>query len=315
MISNYKYFLVIAEELSISNASRKLFVSHQGLSKYIKSLEEEFGTALFERKPKFALTPAGKILMESLREVELIEKNFYEELKNIKNSKAGEIRFGITEGRYSIVIPKLLKKFYEIYPNVKLKIFRESSLKMQDMIHNNSLDLFLAGTDNLDMTNLKSRTVVNESMYIVISDNLLEKYFPETFPECKKKFENGVDLKLFEEIPFVLSEKKLVSRILLDKYLNDRNITLNCINELTQPEIFLSLSAEDYAASFCLSMYLSGIEQFSKFENEISHLNVFPIKDFFLKNNLSLIYHKNKKFPSYVNDFMEIVKEICNPYT
>lgn len=314
MISNYKYFLALAEELSISKASEKLFISHQGLSKYLKLLEEEFGIIFFERKPKFSLTPAGKILLEKLRQIELIEKNIYEEIQDIKNSNVGEIRFGITEGRYSIVIPKLLKKFYEKYPNVKLKIFRKPSLELQNMIHDNSLDLFLASTDNLDMSYLKAKTVISESLYVVISDNLLKEYFSTSFPKCKKNFKKGVDLKSFEKVPFILSEKKLASRILLDKYLENTSINLNCINELEQPEIFLSLSSEDYAASFCLSMYLSGIKQFNSNKN-ISNLNVFPIRNFSLRNNLSLIYHKNKKFTSYFKDFMETVKEICNPYT
>ena len=314
MLSNYRYFLVLAEELSISKASEKLFISHQGLSKYLKLLEEEFGIIFFERKPRFSLTPAGLILLNKLREIELIEKNIYEEIQDIKNSKIGEIRFGITEGRYSIVIPKLLKRFYEKYPNIKLKIVRKPSLELQSMIHDNSLDLFLSGTDNLDMTYLKAKTIVNESLYVVISDNLLKKYFSDYFPKCKKIFKKGVDLKLFEKIPFILSEKKLASRILLDKYLEDTGIVLNCINELAQPEIFLSLSSEDYAASFCFTMYLSGIKQFNSNRN-VSNLNVFPIKNFSLRNNLSLIYHKNKKFAWYFSDFMKIVEEICNPYT
>lgn len=314
MISNYKYFLALAEELSISKASEKLFISHQGLSKYLKLLEEEFGIIFFERKPKFSLTPAGKILLEKLRQIELIEKNIYEEIQDIKNSNVGVIRFGITEGRYSIVIPKLLKKFYKKYPNVKLKIFRKPSLELQNMIHDNSLDLFLASTDNLEMTYLKAKTIINESLYVVISDNLLKEYFPATFPKCKKNFKKGVDLKSFEKVPFILSEKKLASRILLDKYLENASINLNCINELAQPEIFLSLASEDYAASFCLSMYLSGIKQFNSNKN-MSNLNIFPIRNFSLRNNLSLIYHKNKKFASYFKDFMETVKEICNPYT
>lgn len=38
MLNKYLYFMTIAEELSISKAAQKLFISHQGLSLYLKNL-------------------------------------------------------------------------------------------------------------------------------------------------------------------------------------------------------------------------------------------------------------------------------------
>ena len=313
MLNNYEYFLVLSEELNISNAAKRLFISHQCLSKYLKGIEENYGVSFFERKPKFALTPAGEVMLETLRQIELAEQNLENQLIDIKEAKSGTINFGIPEGRYSILVPKLLKEFYDLYPKVKLNIHRETSPKMQEMVLDNSLDLFLSGISNITIHNLKYEIVLNEQMYIVISDNLLKQYFPHKYPECKKNFAKGVDLRLFQEVPFVLNEKNFNSRILLDRHLSELGISLNCINELTQPDIHYLLCAEDYAASFCLTMYLSGINQLNKFNNTKSHLNVFPIANFTAENPLALIYHKNKKFPSYINDLKKIIKKYCIP--
>ena len=65
MFTNYHYFLVLAEEGSISRAAERLFVTHQCLSKYISNLETEYGVTLFERKPVFTLTYAGKLMLEA----------------------------------------------------------------------------------------------------------------------------------------------------------------------------------------------------------------------------------------------------------
>lgn len=315
MISNYKYFLVLSEELNISNAAKRLFISHQCLSKYIKGLEEQYGVSFFERKPKIALTPAGKVMLDTLREIELAEQNLENQLIDIKEAKSGIINFGITEGRYSILVPKLLKEFHDLYPKVELNIYRGTSLKMQEMILDNSLDLFLSGISNITSHNLKYDILLNEQMYIVISDNLLKKYFSHNYPKCKETFEKGVDLRLFQEVPFVLNKRNFNSRILLDKHLSELGISLNCISELTQPDIHYLLCAEDYAASFCLTMYLSGINQLNQFNNTNSYLNVFPIANFTAENPLALIYHKNKKFPSYTNELKKIVKKFCSPYS
>ena len=315
MLNNYEYFLVLSEELNISNAAKRLFISHQCLSKYLKGIEENYGVSFFERKPKFALTSAGKVMLETLRQIELAEQNLENQLTDIKEAKSGTINFGITEGRYSILVPKLLKEFHDIYPKVKLNIHRATSPKMQEMVLDNSLDLFLSGISNITTHNLKYEIVINEQMYIVISDNLLKQYFPHNYPKCKENFAKGVDLRLFQEVPFVLNEKNFNSRILLDRHLSELGISLNCINELTQPDIHYLLCDEDYAASFCLTMYLSGINQLNQFNNTKSYLNVFPIANFTAENPLALIYHKNKKFPSYTHDLKKIIKKYCIPHS
>ncbi|MBN1468302.1 MAG: LysR family transcriptional regulator [Fusobacteriaceae bacterium] len=315
MLNNYDYFIVIAEELNISNAAKRLFISHQCLSKYLKNLEERYNVTFFDRKPKLKLTTAGEIMLQTLRNIELLEKNLENQLSDINETNSGTIHFGIPEGRYSIIVPKLLKAFRDIYPNVDLVIHHATSLQMQDMILENSLDLFLSGISNLSNSLLKYDIILNEKMYLIISDNLLKKSFPENYPQCKETFKNGVDLKLFEHVPFVLNKKNFNSRILLDNHLKKLGITLNCINELTQPDIHYLLCAEDYAASFCFSMYLSGINQLNKFSDNKSLLNVFPIIDLDEVSPLALIYHKNKIFPSYINDFKRILKNLCNPYS
>ena len=314
MISNYHYFLVLAEELNISNAAKRLYISHQCLSKYLKGLEEAYGVTFFERKPKFSLTHAGNIMLKTLREIERSEQNLESQLADIKESKSGVIKFGITEGRYPIIIPRLLKEYRDRYPNVELTVYSMTSPQMQELVLNNELDLFFAGTGNLISRNLKHSLVLNEHMYLVISDNLLRQYFPEDYPGCISRFEAGVDLALLQQVPFVLNKPNFNSRIMLERHLQRRGITINCVNELTQPDIHYRLCAEDYAASFCLTMYLPGVSQLNQLGGSGSRLHVFPIKDFKQVNPLSLIYHKDKIFPSYTQDFMKLIREICDRY-
>ena len=127
MIGNYHYFLVLAEELNISNAAKRLYISHQCLSKYLKGLEETYGVTFFERKPKFVLTHAGNMMLKTLREIERCEQNLESQLADIKESKSGTIKFGITEGRYPIIIPRLLKEYRDLYPNVELTVYSMTS--------------------------------------------------------------------------------------------------------------------------------------------------------------------------------------------
>lgn len=73
MKTAFEYFMVVAEEKSISRAAERLYLSSQNLSNYIKRLESEYGI-LFLRKPQFRLTPAGQALLTALRQISVLEK-------------------------------------------------------------------------------------------------------------------------------------------------------------------------------------------------------------------------------------------------
>lgn len=311
MFNNYYYFLVLTEEMNITRAANRLFISHQSLSSYLRNIETQFGVSLFVRKPNLALTPAGEAMLASLREVERIEHNLLSQFSNIKDEQSGVVNFGITEGRYRILIPNLLKRFRAMYPNVDLRVFSSTSLEMNEKILNNEIDMFFGGTDNMHSNRLKFDVVAEEHLFLTISDNLLKKYFPDTFPRCKEEFAKGVDLRLFKDVPFVLNKRKFSSRVLLDAHLAKLHIDLNCIVELTQPDIHHLLSEVDYAASFCLSMYIDSIKRINKQTDTDSKLNVFPINGLTETNIVSLVYLKDKIFPKYAKDLIKLTKELC----
>ena len=67
-IESLQYFLEVAKTGSFSLAARQLYVSQQGLSKAIQSLERELGVSLFERTGKrIRLTDAGRDLVPLAR--------------------------------------------------------------------------------------------------------------------------------------------------------------------------------------------------------------------------------------------------------
>lgn len=69
-LSQLRIFAAVAETGSFTKAAKKLYVSHSTTSRGIAALEEELGTALFERDNKiFGLTEAGEKLLPLAREM------------------------------------------------------------------------------------------------------------------------------------------------------------------------------------------------------------------------------------------------------
>lgn len=316
MLNNYQYFLMLAKELNISSASEKLFISHQCLSKYLKNLEKYYDIALFERKPSLRLTPAGEILLKAFKDIEFSDQNIKSEIENLKNTEVGTVNLGITEGRYPIVVPRLLKEFQKLCPHVHLNIINTTTPKMREMTLNNELDLFLSGLNYLN-PRLSSIKIMDEKLYLVISDNLLKRFFLN-YPDCIEEMEKGVDLRNFSTIPCILNKINFNSRTVIDRYLAKEGLTLNCIAELTQPDMHYRLTAEDMAISFCLTMYLDGIKhinQLQKLQGSDNLLHVFPIKNLTETNPLGLMYLRGKILPSYTKKLCNLIKTICRSYS
>ena len=64
-IRHLKYITTIAEERSISEAARKLFVEQSSLSHCLKKNEEEIGMPLFLRTTPLVPTYAGEVYLET----------------------------------------------------------------------------------------------------------------------------------------------------------------------------------------------------------------------------------------------------------
>ncbi|HAE81566.1 MAG TPA: hypothetical protein DCG70_08470 [Lachnoclostridium sp.] len=314
MFNNYHYFIALAEEENISRAAEKLFISHQCLSKYLKNLEAEYNLSFFDRTPSLRLTPAGQAMLETLRQVDFLEQNLNSQLDDIRFSKKGKIRLGVTEGRSRIVIPDVIAQFRKMYPEVVLEVKYADSVHLSDLVLKNELDLALMNRNDFNHSQLSFRVLLKEQLYLVISEPLLRQYFPKAWPDCLGSFKKGVDLAKFTEVPFIMLQKGLSSRDCIESYQRARGIHLNCTMELLQPDLCYMMTARDYAASFCWTMYLSQIRQINS-DPLLSHLYAFPIRGLRETNEVVLITLLGKKLPGYGRDLVRLLETDCQAFT
>lgn len=312
MFANYKYFLVIAEELNLRRAAEKLFVSHQNLSKYLQRLENELGVTLINRKPVFSLTPEGELLADALRDTELAEQNFRDKLADMVNDAEHEIHLGTTEGRFRILIPDLLGEFHRNFPSVQLRITSADSPRLCNMVENNQLDIMIANASPDYPKSFSCSEVLNENLFLVISDNMLKEYFPDEYPECKKTFKAGADIRKFQNVPFSLNLPEFHSHMMIKRHAEKLGVKINCIHISSHPDLHHIMSARDYAASFCLTMYLPKLIKLNEESGGI--LNVFPIKGLTEKNSLIIARLKKRALSKYAAEFIGLIMKQCKTY-
>ncbi len=121
-----KYFIVVAQEKSISRAATRLCVTQQTLSVHMASLEKELGCTLFTRRPSFALTPQGERLLQYSRSLNGLYDSMLQEFSDMGAQRREVLRVGVAHTRSHALMPELLPGFRRENPNVQV-VLRERS--------------------------------------------------------------------------------------------------------------------------------------------------------------------------------------------
>ena len=109
------YFVLVAEELSISSVARSLYISQQALSKHIQRLEEELGVTLFRRGKRLELTDEGRRVLIYARRVLEMENDLR---ASIQPHGEGPSRFavGLATDCGDMLIAPLVRRLRRLWP-------------------------------------------------------------------------------------------------------------------------------------------------------------------------------------------------------
>ncbi|OUO93439.1 LysR family transcriptional regulator [Cloacibacillus sp. An23] len=307
MFINYRYFIVLAEEGSISGAAKRLYITHQALCRYLANLEEELNVTLFERKPSLRLTDAGRMVYETLKQAGSLEQNLRSRLADYNNDVTGEIRLGTTEGRFRILLPDIIEEYKKTFPLVSLYTQSAKSTWLHKMLAAGELDAAILNYSPGLEKQFDVETILEENLYLVISDSMMKTYFGDKAGEYAEMFKSGADLRLMTGVPFALNLPTFNSSIMISDVLHRLGISLNCIHVSSHPDLHHALSAKNLAASLCLTMYLPSVFRLNKEEKE--HLNIFPILGLNSTNKVVMARVKNRIFTHYGSALLEIIRK------
>ena len=127
-LKTLSYFVVVAEELNITRASKILMMSQPPLSNQIKNLEEELGVKLFIRgKRRLKLTEEGNFLYLKSKDILGLVDQTKSEIFNMNHGLRGTISIGLVEGLAPDIAATWISESMKEYPYVRFRVIDGNS--------------------------------------------------------------------------------------------------------------------------------------------------------------------------------------------
>ena len=141
-VKKFQYFITIAEEKSISQAAKRLYISQPALTQFLHNLESEIGVKLFERIGNHYLpTAAGKIYLKGAYSIVATKRETYNLINESKNGNVGDFNIALTHSQNVHRIHYLFLKMKERFPNVSFHALECSSEMCPDSITTGMADI------------------------------------------------------------------------------------------------------------------------------------------------------------------------------
>lgn len=127
-VKKFQYFIAIAEEKSISQAAKRLYISQPALTQYLRNLEAEMGTKLFERIGNHYLpTTAGKIYLKGAYSIVATKRETYNLISESKSGGVGDFTISLSHSQNVHRIHYLFLKMKERFPSINFQSIDRSS--------------------------------------------------------------------------------------------------------------------------------------------------------------------------------------------
>lgn len=162
-------FITIAEVKNFTKASEILHISQPSVSLQVKNLEKEFGTELFIRSPKHVqITPTGEILYKRAKQLRSLYEQTKEEIVAYHHKIQGVLVIGASFTIGEFILPSLLKKVQDFYPELELQIIIGNTEEIIEKVRMFQVDIGLIEGQTND-TELQIQPFMEDELVLISS--------------------------------------------------------------------------------------------------------------------------------------------------
>lgn len=256
-------FWLSAQSGNMTTASEVAQRTQSAISHQIKSLEDEYGVKLFDRRKgrKLELTDSGKLLLEKAVNIFDIINSIKDSIGVLPTKLSGKIQIVTTYTIVQYYLPQKLALFQKYYPHVEFQIRGEAALEpILDLLQSGRVDMAIFCTEEnlpeLRMTPLFSTHVALLS--------------PKTGPYALSHLPS---LELIGHIPYIAPPHNSSMELFVARHLERRNVFMQNTHMVSYHE-----AAKAYTR---LGLGITFLDDFACTASDREGLNVIPMSAYF----------------------------------
>ena len=300
-----KYFLLVAEELNITRAAERLFISQQSLSNHISNMEKELDVKLFTRSPKLALTYAGGLLVETATQILDLHSQFLAKVGDINRHYMGVLRVGISHTCGLALLPDILPKFQAEFPMVEFSLFEGNSTHLEDELAHGRVDLIVC-FQPIMMEGVEVVPLTEEALMMVVPKTFTDQIFGDRADEIREQFASGADIDSFQHMPFILIKRGNRTRSTVDQYFSRHFFKPKLILETENTVTTLAMAQAGVGITICPELFLRAIPA-APADNK--GVDLFPLSDPSTFSRLVAGYRGDRYLSHFGERFIDLAQE------
>lgn len=262
-------FVKACEHLSFTKASEDLCLSQPAVTKQIAALEDHFSLKFFERiGNKLVLTSDGKNLLHHAHIILNDYQKLNQELSLKQGKVKGELKIGSSTTIAQYILPKILAKFMDDYPQIKITLHTANSELIEKSLLEGEIHLGLV-ENNSHKSNLIYESFADDSLVLVAG--------------TQNQIKKNLSIEEFLKLPLVLRERGSGTLDVIISTLKKIDITLDMLN------IKMFIGATE------------GIKRFLQNSNSVGIVSICALQDELKNKSLKELKIDNLKFSRKFN--------------
>lgn len=225
----YKVFYHAGRSLNFTKTAEELFVTQSSVSQSIKQLESRLDVLLFIRnKRNMQLTREGEMLHSHISQAYNLIRTGERQIEQTKELNYGEIKLGASDTICRYFLLDYIKKFHEDYPNIRINITNQPSLKSLGDIADGKMDF---GVVNLpEGVKLKGVKITEIKGFEEVA--ITTRKFSDLLP-------NRPSIKELKNFPLITLTPNTNTRQYLNRFFNAHNESLTPEFELKSIDLII----------------------------------------------------------------------------
>ena len=292
-----RYFLMVAEELNITRAAERLYISQQSLSNHIGNLERELDVKLFTRSPKLSLTYAGGLLVDTATQILDLHSQYLSKVGDINKQYMGVLRVGISHTCGLALLPD--------FPQVEFSLYEGNSTQLEDELSHGRADLIIC-FQPIMIEGVITIPLTEQQLVMVVPKTFTDQLFGDQAEEVRRQYAQGADIRAFEPLPFVLIKRGNRTRNIVDQYFSRYYFKPQLILETENTVTTLAMAQAGIGITICPELFLRAIPAPTPGS---AGVDLFPLNDPSTFSRLVAGYREGRYLSHFGQRFVEMAQE------